>query len=155
DHPERIRSFTAISVPHPAAWRSAMQSDPEQRERSAYLELFADVPKSVDVLLRDDASELRGLFDGSGLRDPAVDAYVAPMRDPDALAAALTWYAAGRRERVPTGVARVPTTFVWGSFDLAVTRTAARACGEHVAADYAFVPLDGVSHWVPDQAPRL
>jgi hypothetical protein len=23
-----------------------------------------------------------------------------------------------------------------------------------VASDYAFVPLDGVGHWVPDQMPR-
>ncbi len=155
EYPERVRTLTAISVPHPAAMRSAMLTDPEQRERSAYMELYADVPKAVDMLLDDDAAGLRDLFEGSGLPARVVASYVGPMRDREALAAALSWYAAMRLERVPTGAARVPTTFVWGSFDFAVGRTAARACGEHVASDYAFVPLDGVSHWVPDQAPRV
>jgi pimeloyl-ACP methyl ester carboxylesterase len=155
EYPERVRSFTAISVPHPAALRGALISDPDQRERSAYLELFADVPKAMDVLLDDDAARLRALFDGSRLTADVVESYVTPMRDPDALAAALRWYAAMRLERTQTGVARVPTTFVWGTDDLAIGRTAARACGEHVASDYAFVPLEGVSHWVPEQAPRL
>ncbi len=154
EYPERLRTFTGISVPHPAALRSAMLLDADQRERSAYMERFADVPKTVDALLDDDAAGLRALFDGSNLPDRVVDSYVTPMRDPAALGAALSWYAALARERTPTGVARVPTTFVWGTFDLAVGRTAARACGEQVAADYGFVPLEGVSHWVPDQAPR-
>jgi pimeloyl-ACP methyl ester carboxylesterase len=155
EYPERLRSLTAISVPHPAAMRTAALTDPEQRERSAYLTVFADVPKAVDLLLADDAARLRALFDGAGLPASVVDSYVDPMRDPAALAGALTWYAAMRLERESTGVARVPTTYVWGTFDAFVGRTAARACGEHVAADYGFVPLDGVSHWVPDQAPRL
>jgi pimeloyl-ACP methyl ester carboxylesterase len=155
EYPERLRTFTAISLPHPAAMRSAALADADQRERSAYLPVFAEVPDAVEMLLGNDAAELRALFDGSGLPARAVESYVGPMRDPRVLAAALRWYAAMDRDRTPTAAARVPTTFVWGSFDAFVGRTAARACGEHVAADYAFIPLEGVSHWVPDQAPRL
>ena len=49
----------------------------------------------------------------------------------------------------------VPVTYVWGTEDPAVSAAAAHACFEYVApgVDYRFVPLPGISHWVPDQAP--
>jgi pimeloyl-ACP methyl ester carboxylesterase len=53
------------------------------------------------------------------------------------------------------GVVRVPTTFLWSDGDIAIGRTAAHGCAEFVDAEYSFVPLAGVSHWIPDQAPEL
>jgi pimeloyl-ACP methyl ester carboxylesterase len=152
-YPERVRTFTAISVPHPAAMRDALVADPDQRERSAYIRLFRDVPKATAVLLDEDARRLRALFDGSGLSEAAVDRYVAPLRDPEALAGALRWYAAIPLDRVLEAACRAPATFIWGTDDLAIGPTAAKRCGEHVASDYAYVPLSGVSHWVPDEVP--
>ncbi len=32
-HPDRVRSLTAVSVPHPAAFTAAYRIDPEQKER--------------------------------------------------------------------------------------------------------------------------
>ncbi|HWL92965.1 MAG TPA: hypothetical protein VNT79_05480, partial [Phycisphaerae bacterium] len=39
-HADRVRSLTAVSVPHPAAYTAAFRADPEQKERSAYIRLF-------------------------------------------------------------------------------------------------------------------
>jgi pimeloyl-ACP methyl ester carboxylesterase len=152
-YPERVRTFTAISVPHPAAMRDALVTEPDQRERSSYIELFRDVPRAGQVLSEDGARRLTLLFAGSGLSDAAVERYVAPMRDPEALAGALRWYAAMSLEPVLEAACRAPTTFIWGVDDPAIGSTAAKRCGEYVAADYAYVPLDGVGHWVPDLAP--
>jgi pimeloyl-ACP methyl ester carboxylesterase len=84
-----------------------------------------------------------------------VERYLAPLREPDALTGSLNWYrtldAAELAARPP---AAVPTTYVWSDGDLAIGRTAARRCAEHVTADYRFVELPGVSHWVPDEAPE-
>src|SRR4030095_2283255 len=132
----RTRAYSVIMCPPPGAVRSSFLSEADQRERSAYLEVYADVPKAVDLLLDDDAAGLRDLFEGFGLSGTVVESYVGPMRDPQALAGALNWYAALQRERIPTGVARVPTAYVWGTFDFAVGRAAARACGGDVGADY-------------------
>ena len=33
-HSDRVRSLTAVSVPHPAAYTAAYRADPEQKERS-------------------------------------------------------------------------------------------------------------------------
>jgi pimeloyl-ACP methyl ester carboxylesterase len=150
-HPARVRTLTAVSVPHPHASAYAYANDPDQRERSAYIKLFRQAGKAEALLLEDDARRLRRLFDGGGL-DP--DVYVRPLLEPGALTAALNWYRAiSPLDLVGLGPAAVPTTYVWSDGDLAIGATAARACAEYVSADYRFVPLAGISHWIPDQAP--
>jgi pimeloyl-ACP methyl ester carboxylesterase len=151
--PDRVRTLTAVSVPHPVAWAQARQADPEERERTAYMRLFAQPGKAEEVLLAEDARRLRALFDPV---DPARrEAYVRSLLVPGALTGALNWYRA-LGGPLP-GPARVPVTLVWGEEDLAIGPASAQACAAHVAdgADYRFVPLKGVGHWVPDLAPEV
>jgi pimeloyl-ACP methyl ester carboxylesterase len=107
------------------------------------------------MLLDEDAKRLRRLFSGSGMTEEQVERYAAPMRDPAALRAALTWYTAAiqRLSRSP-GPVRVPTTLRWSNADIAHGRDAAEATKQFVTGDYRFVELDGISHWIPDQAPE-
>jgi len=154
-HPDRVRTLTAVSVPHPAAYTAAFRADPEQKERSAYIRLFWQAGKAEEVLLADDARRLRrmlGTEAETGVPKEAVDEYVAVLSAPGALTAALNWY---RAMSSGTKVDRVgvPTTYVWSDGDVAIGRTAAEACGEFVTGDYRFVELRGVTHWVPEQAP--
>ena len=151
----RVRSLTAVSVPHPRAMAAALASDPDQQTRSAYMRLFREAPdRAVDALLADDAAALVGVFAGSGMREEAVRALVAPLLDPAALLATLSWYgAAGAEDAKLCGPVRVPTTFIWGPLDIAIGRTAAEGCAAHVAAEYQFLELPGVGHWVAEQAP--
>src|SRR3712207_4101033 len=65
-HPDRVRSLTAVSVPHPAAFTAAYRSDPEQKERSSYFALFRQEDKAEEVLLADGARRLRRLLLGAG-----------------------------------------------------------------------------------------
>jgi pimeloyl-ACP methyl ester carboxylesterase len=148
-HPERVRTLTAVSVPHPHASAYAYANDPDQRERSAYIKLFRQPGKAEDVLLADGARRLRALFG-----DLDAEPYVRPLLEPGALTAALNWYRAiSSLDLVGLGSAEVPTTYVWSDGDLAIGATAARTCAEYVRADYRFVPLAGISHWIPDEAP--
>jgi pimeloyl-ACP methyl ester carboxylesterase len=157
-HADRVRSLTAVSIPHPAAYTAAFRTDPEQKERSAYIRLFWQEGKAEEVLLADDARRLRRLLEGSdgedtGVPAEAVDEYVAVLSAPGALTAALNWYRAmSSSTRVdPVGV---PTTYVWSDGDVAVGRTAAEACEQFVTGDYRFVELAGITHWIPEQAPE-
>ena len=156
-HADRVRSLTAVSVPHPAAYTAAFRADPEQKERSGYIRLFWQAGKAEEVLLADDARRLRRMLSGSdgetGVPAEAIDEYVAVLSAPGALTAALNWYRAmSSGTRVdPVGV---PTTFVWSDGDVAIGRTAAEACVSHVTGDYSFVELSGVTHWIPEQAPE-
>ncbi|MCU0265718.1 MAG: alpha/beta hydrolase [Actinomycetia bacterium] len=154
-HPERVRSLTAVSLPHPQAYGAALRSDPVQQRLSGYLGLFRAMDgKAEQVLLADGAAALRAFFAGSGMGEAEVDVLVRPLREPGALTAALAWYRAMAPEdyaEVPA--VSVPTTYVWGTADLGVARAAAEGCAAWVAAGYRFVELDGVSHWVPEEAP--
>jgi pimeloyl-ACP methyl ester carboxylesterase len=154
-HPDRVRSLTAVSVPHPAAYTVAYRVDPEQKERSGYIRLFWQPGKAEDVLLADDARRLRRMLHGdgdNGIPADAIDEYVAVLSAPGALTAALNWYRAMSSD-IRVDKIEVPTTYVWSDGDVAIGRTAAEACAEYVTGDYRFVELPGVTHWIPEQAP--
>ena len=151
-HPDRVRTLTAVSVPHPAALAEALGQSGEQRKMSEYVGLFRDPDKASRVLLDEDARRLRRLY--RPLSEAAYAPHLAALGEPAALTAALNWYRAakfGAGSGVPP--VEVPVVYVWSNADAAVSRDAAELCVEHVAGPYRFVELDGVSHWVPDEAP--
>jgi pimeloyl-ACP methyl ester carboxylesterase len=153
-HPERVRTLTAVSVPHPRAFLRALRTSPDQLRRSAYMLLLRRKGLAERLLTGDDAKRLRGVFDGSGLSVAEINRYVAPMLAPGALTAALNWYrAVSPTGRSSTGPVAVPTTYVWSDRDAALGRAAAERCGHYVTGEYRFVRLCGVSHWIPDQVP--
>ena len=153
-HPAFVRTLTAISVPHPLAMAEALTT-PAQQRRSAYVQLFREEGKAEQVLLADDAERLRALFAGA-MDDETRERYVRPMLAPGALTAALNWYRAiSRRDTEDLGPVSVPTTYIWSDGDVAIGPLAAELCARHMAADYTFVALPGVTHWIPDQAPDL
>ncbi|MEV0214997.1 alpha/beta fold hydrolase [Micromonospora sp. NPDC050695] len=150
-HPERVRTLTAVSVPHPAAMAHALAT--EQKARSSYMALFRKPGTAERVLLAFHAAALRKML-GSVGDASRVARYADPMREPGALTAALNWYRAmSRSDLAGVGPVEVPTTYVWSDRDVAIGRTAAEACAANVTGDYRFVALPGVSHWIPDTAP--
>ena len=154
-HADRVRSLTAVSVPHPSAFTAAYRADAEQRERSAYIRLFWQQGKAEQVLLEEDARRLRRMLGSeaeTGIPAEAVDTYVAVLSAPGALTAALNWYRA-MSSATPVDAVEVPTTYVWSDGDVAIGRTAAEGCAQHVGGEYRFVELSGVTHWIPEQAP--
>jgi pimeloyl-ACP methyl ester carboxylesterase len=145
--PDRVRSLTVLSTPHPAALsRSLVRSD--QALRSLYVGFF-QLPELPEVLL---GRAMPSLLRRSGV--PAEDAsrYAARMREPGALRAALHWYRALPLARTPVASVTVPTTYVWGDRDPALGRRAAEDTERFVRAPYRFVELDA-GHWLPEIAP--
>src|SRR3712207_7715318 len=54
-HTDRVRSLTAVSVPHPAAYTAGFRVDAEEKERSAYIRRFWQPGKAEGGLPADDA----------------------------------------------------------------------------------------------------
>jgi len=152
-HARRLRSLTAVSVPHLAAFGEALRSSADQQERSAYMQLFRVPGKAEDVLLADDATRLIGMYQGQ-VPEADVAAYVELLSQPGALTAALNYYRAMTAEMSQLPAVTVPTTYMWSSGDMALGRDGAERCGDFVTADYRFVELPDVTHWIPDQAPE-
>ena len=47
----------------------------------------------------------------------------------------------------------VPTTVVWSDGDLFCGETQAKASAKYVTGPYRIIVLEGVSHWIPEEAP--
>lgn len=149
-YPDRVLSLTAVSVPHPTAFSAAIKSDPDQARKSEYIKLFWQEGKAEAVLLKDDGAYLRQALEDV---EPAmIGYYVERLQQPGALTAALSYYRGMHGGTTPS--VTVPTTYVWSDGDHALGRTGAEACGQYVDADYRFVPLSGITHWIPEKAPE-
>jgi pimeloyl-ACP methyl ester carboxylesterase len=147
-HPDRVLSLTVLSVPHPRAMIEALRTDPDQRSRSQYMRTFAQ-PGYDEVLLADDAALLRQFFTDA----VDVEQVVAAAREPGALAAWLRWYPGQRLEDLgDTPAVTVPTLHVWSDGDLALGPGATTATREWVTGPYRLEVLEGVSHWIPEEA---
>jgi pimeloyl-ACP methyl ester carboxylesterase len=151
-HPDRVRTLTVASTPHPAAMVAALPHG--QALRSWYMAAF-QLPGLPERLLGGARSGRRLL---AAMGTPHPDAVQAFLSDHDAARGALAWYRAAfrsglRRGGEPVGVVRVPTTYVWSDEDPALGRWAAERTGDQVDADYRFVVLGGASHWIPDERP--
>jgi pimeloyl-ACP methyl ester carboxylesterase len=150
-YPERLRTLTTVSTPHGAALSRARREEPDQQQRSAYFALF-----------RKPVGAERELLEGGGLRRfyeglPAgrIDRYVERFSKPGALTAALNWYRAMRLSTTEIGEITVPTTYLWGTEDIAVGSTAALGTEKYVTGPYRFAMLEDLSHWMCEEAGSL
>jgi pimeloyl-ACP methyl ester carboxylesterase len=129
-------------------FQEALRTDPDQRSRSQYMRTFAR-PGYDEELLADDAALLRQFFTDA----VDVEQVVAAAREPGALAAWLTWYPGQRLEDLgDTPAVTVPTLHVWSDGDAALGPEATHATREWVTGPYRLEVLEGVSHWIPEEA---
>jgi pimeloyl-ACP methyl ester carboxylesterase len=155
DHPDRLRTLTVLSTPHPGAFlRSAVTSG--QAIRSWYMALF-QIPRLPEWLtLVEEGRFALSAMRRSGLSEERAREYVARMKEPGAITGALNWYraipfeAGAIREARPVAV---PTLYVWSTGDVALGRKAAELTGRFVSGPYRLEILEGVSHWIPEEAP--
>jgi pimeloyl-ACP methyl ester carboxylesterase len=149
-HPDRVRTLTAVSVPHPLAFVDALRSDADQRQRSQYMKQF-QVEGAAEEALLNGPDGLQTLFGAI----PDAQRYVDLMHEPGVLTRCLNWYRAQDLADIEgIGSTQVPTLYVWSDQDPALGRYAADATAAHVAAPYRFEVLPGVGHWIPELAPE-
>ena len=74
-------------------------------------------------------------------------------RQPGALDAWLQWYAAQKlHHSIDLPKVVVPTLHIWSDQDPALGRAGTDATAEWVDAPYRLEVLEGVSHWIPEEA---
>ena len=155
-HPDRVRTLSVASTPHPAAFRASYRKSTgsdDQHQRSGYMRTFREAPRGETeaALLADDAALLRGVY--GGLPAEVVEGYVADLSEPGALVAAVDWYRSmSGAASAATPPSSVPTLYAWSDQDPALGREAAEATADFVTGPYRFEVLEGVGHWVPEQA---
>ena len=155
-HPERVRTLTAISVPHPAAMARAMVTS-DQALRSSYVALFQLPVLPERLLTADRCRALRhaltrtsrpGAFAPSDL-----DRYVEAWLQPGTMTGMLNWYRAlARLPRATPPRVRVPTLILWGKQDTALQPGLAEASLDLCEAG-RIEWFDQATHWLPHEEP--
>jgi pimeloyl-ACP methyl ester carboxylesterase len=152
--PERLKTVSPISVPHPGAFlRSFLNS--RQGLASYYMYLF-QLPRLPEwTMLRRHGTFMKRALQQAG-QAPAVAARDAQaMLEPGALTAAINWYRAMPLSN-PRSIGHkvsVPTLYVWSDHDIALMPKAAYNTGCYVTGEYRFEVMPGVSHWIPEEEP--
>ena len=150
--PDLVRSWTAVSVPHPMAFLKAVATS-SQGLKSWYMLLF-QIPLLVDLVGRFAPQVFLSSLKQIGMTSAEVARCRHEILEYGALPGGLAWYRAlplmGSAAR-GTDVT-VPTTLVWSDEDAALGRRGTELTPPHVTGPYEFVELSGVSHWIPTQA---
>jgi pimeloyl-ACP methyl ester carboxylesterase len=154
-HPEDLRSLTAVSVPHPKAFFRSM-SRSRQALKSYYMALF-QLPFLPEWLLSRRGGIGDWLLRNSGMTADMVETYHREIVDDGALRGALAYYRAllVTSPREFPGLVAVPTTLIWSDRDVAIGRTSVELTSGFVTADYDLEVLDGSSHWLPNEQPAV
>ncbi len=146
-HPERIASWSALSVPHVAAFGAAIREDADQAQRSQYITFFQEPGVAEAALSANDFAGLKNVWNASSDEEKAE--YLSVFSQPGALTGALNWYrgSGGIQPDPMFGDVRTPTLLVWGSQDSAIGRVGVDAGAKYMKGPYTFVELDA-GHWL-------
>lgn len=148
DHPDRIISYSAISVPHIDSFTKAYREDPEQYEASGYIRFFQKSTLPEFALANNDYEKLQSIW--SSHDEAEIDHYLNIFSQKGALTAAINWYRANFSAfegDIVVGKANVPVTFIWGNGDKAIKRSGVDETRDLVDSDYQFIEMDA-SHWI-------
>jgi pimeloyl-ACP methyl ester carboxylesterase len=155
-YPERVHSWTAMSVPHMDAFRSALADDPDQQTRSQYIAFFREPEQPEKILTANDLESLRALW--SSIPKDQVEEYITVFSKTGALTAALNWYRANSfslehgYQGAMFGPVSHPTLLIWGNRDIAIGRAAVERTGQHMKGPYRLVELNA-GHWLIQEEP--
>ena len=149
EHPDRVRTMTAVSVGHPRAYANA---GIEQKRKGLYTFFFQLRALAEWILSRNDFANFR-----KWVRNyPETDRWVRDLSRPGRLTAALNWYRANLR-RILTGrhpPCPVPTLGIWSSRDFALAESQMTGSERYVTASWRYERLEGPSHWIPLELPE-
>ncbi|MFZ2548876.1 MAG: alpha/beta fold hydrolase [Candidatus Microthrix subdominans] len=151
-HPERLLSLTSLSTPHPRAMVASMVRS-NQALKSWYMLAF-QLPWLPEAIIKSNrgGKRVRGALIDAGMTPNEADDRMELLRN-GAARGALGWYRAlpfaGRQESHPTAV---PTLYIYSTGDVALSRKAADLTENYVSGPYRYEVLEGVSHWIPDDA---
>jgi len=148
--PDRVRTLTALSVPHPLAPVTR-----RQREMAWYTLLFQFEEIAEATLKYEDWAALRELL--SGYVD--IDRAITDLSRPGALTASLNWFRANRAPRMPGPPPELPPVTapalgIWSDGDRYLDGARMRASGELVKGPWRYAEIPGAGHWIPLDAPE-
>lgn len=156
-YPKRLLSLTLLAVPHPGALSTALQSDPVQQEASKYMEFFQNPHLPEELLSKDDFARCRQMWRSRPKEE--VTSYLSVLAQKGALTGALNWYRANYSSllsgKLLSNKIAVPTLFIWGKNDKAITESAASLNKAYFTGYYNEVFLDNGHALIEEDFPAV
>lgn len=150
-NPDRLTTWTALSIPHIAAFGAAIANDPDQQSKSAYMGFFQMAWLPEQIFAFNDFSMMRGAMYADHAASH-LDEYMAVFSEPGALTSALNWYrAAGSLGASGSLQVDTPTLFIWGNRDPAVGQSGVEAQRPYMQGPFKEVEID-TGHWLMSTA---
>lgn len=123
DYPQRITTWTALSIPHIGQFLNGVLHDPEQMKRSSYVKFFQRPLLPEFLFTYNGQKGMKKLL--ATLPEAHRNEYLSILAEPGALTAELNWYRAMDVEKLVSGgtlnrPVLQPTLFIWGSKDFTV-----------------------------------
>ena len=153
-NPERILSWSALSVPHLKAFMKAYKTDKDQKKKSRYIGFFK-LPLFPEWYLSfNNHSKLIDLWSKSS--DEQIEIYLETFSKKRVLKSALNWYRANVGKITPEvssllGDVNVPTVLIWGKYDPAIGRKGVEGTDKYMQGPYELIELDA-GHWLIQEA---
>ena len=150
--PDRIQSWTALSIPHMAAFEHAKNTDADQIRRSWYMGFFQlpFIPEQMFGLITLNPSSFWKFSDPEEIAD-----YLNVFGSYEGRNATINWYRANHKLPVRDGDVDLPTLLIWGNTDIAVGRAGMAATPQYMKGEYTFVELDAGHMLVQEQFERV
>jgi len=151
EHPERVISWSSLSIAHPYAFEEAVKTDPDQRKRSRYIQFFR-LPWLPELMLAFNRLQLFRSLMYHCMPTEHADEYLRVFAEPGALTGVLNYYRALGRSSAPSLGPNVdkPVLFIWGNRDPAAGRAAVDAQAQYIKGPYTKLELDA-GHWLLEQ----
>jgi len=148
--PDRVRTLTSISVPHPLSPPTL-----RQYEMAWYTLFFQFYGVAEATIEHDDWAWLRMFTRGAGDLDQAI----ADLSRPGALTASLNWYRANMAPRMPGPPPKLPpvtapTLAIWSAGDHYLDGERVRKSAAFVQGPFRYEEISDASHWIPVEAPE-
>ena len=148
--PNRILSWSALSVPHLKAFMHAYKTNKNQQKKSRYVGFFK-LPFLPECYFSfNNHSKLKSLWHFSS--EEQIDEYLQAFSKKGVLKSSLNWYR-GNLGRTSSGSIKnigevhTPTLLIWGNRDSAIDRAGVEANAKYMKGPYTFIELD-VGHWL-------
>lgn len=154
-HPDRIKSWTAMSVPHIKAFSDALRFDKKQKKMSQYMAFFQWRGIPEWFLLKKDRLNLRKTWKKSSPEE--LQDYLDVIGNKPALKASLGYYRANYKtlkkgEGVDAfGDVKTPTLMLWGNKDIAIGLVGIDGTAQYMKGPYERIDL-AAGHWLMQEA---
>lgn len=148
---DRVNSWSALSIPHMAAFDAAKKTDPDQKQRSWYMGFFQT--PVIPEMLFGFAVNRPSLWKHSS--ETEVADYLTVFKTFKGRKATIDWYRANQTLPVQYGDVLLPTLFIWGNQDPVIGRTGVEMTKEYMKGEYSLVELEAGHALVQEKSQRV